>query len=87
MKPTKVAAVVAGTVMALGAASPAMAAGHTTPTSLTGGLETLTSELNSQALQNDVTDGTVVEDVKHAAQGLGSASESVPLLGGLPLGK
>ncbi|MFJ3581387.1 hypothetical protein ACIPPS_03985 [Streptomyces sp. NPDC090127] len=86
MKPTKVAAVVAGSVMALGAAAPAMAAEALTPTSLNGGLATLASEgLKTDALSS-TTDGSVVKTVGDTANQLNKTTEKAPLLGGLPLG-
>jgi len=87
MKPTKVAAVIAGSVMALGAAAPAMAADNLAPTSLTGGLDTLTSQLNAHQVQSGLTDGSAVDQVKQAATAVNSVNDTVPLLGGLPLGK
>ncbi|GAA1350569.1 hypothetical protein [Streptomyces beijiangensis] len=87
MKPTKVAAVIAGSVMALGAAAPAMAADNLAPTSLTGGLDTLSSQLDAHPVQSGLTDGSVVNQVKQTASGLNSVNDSVPLLGGLPLAK
>ncbi|MFF9016072.1 hypothetical protein ACF09C_24285 [Streptomyces sp. NPDC014870] len=86
MKPTKVAAVVAGSVMALGAAAPAMAAEAMTPTNLNGGLSTLASEgLKSDALSS-TTDGSVVKTVGDTADQLNKTTQSAPLLGGLPIG-
>ncbi|MEU9999778.1 hypothetical protein ACGFYP_19280 [Streptomyces sp. NPDC048370] len=86
MKPTKVAAVVAGSVMALGAAAPAMAAEAMTPTSLNGGLSTLASEgLKTDALSS-TTDGSVVKTVGDTANQLNKTTQSAPLLGGLPVG-
>ncbi|MEU9863962.1 hypothetical protein AB0D99_24115 [Streptomyces sp. NPDC047971] len=87
MKPTKVAAVVAGSVMALGAAAPAMAAeSMAVPTSLNGGLGTLASEgLKTDALST-TTDGSVVKTVGDTANQLNETTQSAPLLGGLPLG-
>ncbi|MGW6565527.1 hypothetical protein [Streptomyces sp. NPDC054975] len=86
MKPTKVAAVVAGSVMALGAAAPAMAAEALTPTSLNGGLSALTSEgLKTDALSS-TTDGSVVKTVGDTADKLNKTTQSAPLLGGLPVG-
>ncbi|MEU8519588.1 hypothetical protein [Streptomyces sp. NBC_01216] len=87
MKPTKVAAVVAGSVMALGAAAPAMAAEPmATPTSLDGGLGALTSQgLKTDALSS-TTDGSVVKTVQDTANQLNETSQVAPLLGGLPLG-
>ena len=88
MKPTKVAAVVAGSVMALGVAAPAMAAETmATPTSLDGGLGALTSHgLKTDSLSS-TTDGS---PVKTATDTLGQLNEAgkggSALLGGLPLG-
>ncbi|MEV0092648.1 hypothetical protein [Streptomyces sp. NPDC050738] len=97
MKSTKVAAVIAGSVMALGAAAPAMAADNLAPTpmatdnlaptSLTGGLETISSHLDAHPLQSDLTDGSTVEQVKKTAGTLNTLNDAVPLLGGLPLAK
>jgi hypothetical protein len=87
MKPTKVAAVVAGSVMALGAATPAMAADNLAPTSLTGGVETLTSQLSTHQVESALTDGGTVDQVKQAASALNSVNDTLPLLGGLPLAK
>jgi hypothetical protein len=85
MKPTKVAAVIAGSVMALGAAAPAMAA-EATPTSLDGGLRTLTSDgLETDALSS-TTDGSVVKTVGKTANKLNKTTRKAPLIGGLPLG-
>ncbi|MFD7120421.1 hypothetical protein ACFRCX_27525 [Streptomyces sp. NPDC056652] len=73
MKPMKVAAVVAGSVMALGAASPAFAAEGM---SLNGGLETVMSEglkdprpLNTNALDTE-NPGSVLNAVKGATDSL-----------------
>ncbi|MET9432686.1 hypothetical protein [Streptomyces sp. NPDC006551] len=87
MKPTKVAAVVAGSVMALGAAAPAMAAeSAAVPTSLDGGLGSLTSKgLKTDALSS-TTDGSVVKTVGDAANTLNKTEQARSLLGGLPLG-
>ncbi|MDN3296145.1 hypothetical protein QWM81_19180 [Streptomyces ficellus] len=83
MKPTKVAAVVAGSVMALGAAAPAFAAETLTPSGLNGAVEPfgkprLTEAVPTEAVTKATTDGKVVNKVKDAAK---------PLLGGVPLGK
>jgi hypothetical protein len=93
MKPMKVAAVVAGSVMALGAAAPAFAADAQTPSSLNGALDTLTSQglndvkpVNTNALDTK-NDGSLVNAVKDAADGLKNANTGGSLLGGLPLGK
>ncbi|GAA2783848.1 hypothetical protein [Streptomyces showdoensis] len=87
MKPTKVAAVIAGSVMALGVAAPAMAAESLAPSSLDGGLGALTSEgLKSDALSS-TTDGSPVQKVTETAGQLNQAGKSTgSLLGGLPLG-
>ncbi|MFE4371286.1 hypothetical protein ACFRMN_24185 [Streptomyces sp. NPDC056835] len=73
MKPMKVAAVVAGSVMALGAATPAFAAEGM---SLNGGLETVLSEglkdprpLNTNALDTE-NPGSVLNVVKGATDSL-----------------
>ncbi|MFF8278599.1 hypothetical protein ACF05T_21195 [Streptomyces lateritius] len=86
MKPTKVAAVVAGSVMALGAAAPAMAAEPAAlPTSLNGGLATVASDgLRTEALSS-TTDGSVVKTVGDAADQLNKTGKNPSLLGGLPL--
>ncbi|MFJ9028986.1 hypothetical protein ACIRQP_10750 [Streptomyces sp. NPDC102274] len=73
MKPMKVAAVVAGSVMALGAAAPAFAAEGM---SLNGGLETVMSEglKDPRPLQTNALDtenpGSVLNAVKAAADSL-----------------
>ncbi|MEU6949437.1 hypothetical protein [Streptomyces sp. NPDC046332] len=86
MKPTKVAAIVAGSVMALGAAAPAMATEAMMPTSLNGGLGTLASEgLKTDALSS-TTDGSVVKTVGDTANQLNKTTQNAPLLGGLPVG-
>ncbi|MFD3948334.1 hypothetical protein [Streptomyces sp. NPDC058579] len=86
MKPTKVAAIVAGSVMALGAAAPAMAAEAMTPTNLAGGLTTLATEgLKTDALSS-TTDGSVVKTVGDTANQLNKTTQNAPLLGGLPTG-
>ncbi|MEU6980182.1 MULTISPECIES: hypothetical protein [unclassified Streptomyces] len=87
MKPTKVAAVIAGSVMALGVAAPAMAAESMVPSSLDGGLGSLTSSgLKSDALSS-TTDGSPVQKVTETAGQLNQAGKGATgLLGGLPLG-
>ncbi|MEU8759815.1 hypothetical protein [Streptomyces sp. NPDC048659] len=85
MKPTKVAAVIAGSVMALGIAAPAMAS---VPTSLDGGLGSLTGEgLKSDALSS-TTDGSPVQKVTETAGQLNQVGKggAGSLLGGVPLG-
>ncbi|GAA3391578.1 hypothetical protein [Streptomyces roseoviridis] len=86
MKPTKVAAAVAGSVMALGVAAPAMAAESMVPTSLDGGLGSLTgSGLTTEALSS-TTDGSPVKTVTDAATQLNQSGAGSSLLGGLPVG-
>lgn len=85
MKPTKVAAVVAGTVMALGAAAPAMAA---PAGGLNGALGALggSAPLKSDALSS-TTDGSALKTVTDTANKVNETSQAAPLLGGLPLPK
>jgi hypothetical protein len=97
MKYSKAAAIVAGSVAALGAASPAFAAGSADmpPMSLTAGI----AEVASSIPQMDSAEaGSVVNEVAGSATGLnnlkGNAPEQVlqtagsltPMLGGLSLG-
>ncbi|MEU0136221.1 hypothetical protein ABZ172_19650 [Streptomyces sp. NPDC006296] len=99
MKYAKTVALVAGSVAALGAASPAFAA--TTPTapriSLTGGVNELTTAVPAVPDQvvNPVVDavgqtaGQVTEDgaVGRSAEAVSGVAEAAgPLMGGLPLG-
>ncbi|HEY9367859.1 hypothetical protein [Streptomyces sp.] len=88
MKPAKVAAVVAGSVMALGAAAPAMAAESAAPAGLNGALGALKS---SQPLKTDAlsstTDGSALKTVTDTADKVNETSQNAPLLGGLPLPK
>ncbi|MFD3332667.1 hypothetical protein ACFWV1_08440 [Streptomyces sp. NPDC058700] len=87
MKPIKVAAIVAGSVMALGAAAPAMAMGPAElPTSLDGGLGAISSDgLETDALSS-TTNGSPVKTVGDVAGQLNEAGKKAPLLGGVPLG-
>ncbi|MFF1507505.1 hypothetical protein [Streptomyces sp. NPDC058326] len=87
MKPTKVAAIVAGSVMALGAATPAMAmAPADLPAGLDGGLGGISSEgLETDALSS-TTEGSPVKTVGEVAGQLNETGKKAPLLGGLPLG-
>ncbi|WP_063756798.1 hypothetical protein [Streptomyces sp. NRRL F-5135] len=92
MKPMKVAAVVAGSVMALGAASPAFAEGM----SLNGGLETIASEglrdiqpLHTNALDTE-NEGSVLNAVKGVTDGLNkktSAKQTTGKASGKTAGK
>ncbi|MFE4454673.1 hypothetical protein [Streptomyces sp. NPDC056796] len=99
MKYAKTAALVAGSVAALGAAGPAVAA--TTPTAPRMSLTTGVNELTSTAPQipdrvvNPVVDAVgqtaeaVHEDgtVSRSADAVGKVAEAAgPLLGGLPVG-
>jgi hypothetical protein len=75
MKPMKVAAVVAGSLVALGAASPAFANGLT-PSSLNTGLDTIASDglrsgspLNTNALDTE-NKGSLVNAVKNTTDSL-----------------
>ncbi|MEU6484550.1 hypothetical protein [Streptomyces sp. NPDC046887] len=91
MKPTKVAAVVAGSLMALGAATPAFAAESLTPSSLNGAVDTLGKRGLTEAVPADgvtkvATDHKLVGKVQDTAGKL-PAKDAAPLLGGLPLGK
>ncbi|MEV7869098.1 hypothetical protein AB0P17_24080 [Streptomyces sp. NPDC088124] len=94
MKPMKVAAVVAGSMVALGAAAPAFAAGTQSPSfSLNGALDTVASEglrdakpLHTNALDTE-NEGSVLNAVKGATDSLNKPQQKSNLLGGLPLGK
>jgi hypothetical protein len=93
MKPMKVAAVVAGSMVALGAASPAFAA--ETPFSLNSAIETVASQglrdakpLHTNALDTE-NEGSVLNAVKDATDSLNAPKPQQgdkSLLGGLPLG-
>ncbi|MFF0437706.1 hypothetical protein ACFYU9_36500 [Streptomyces sp. NPDC004327] len=89
MKPTQVAAAVAGSLLAMGVAAPAMAAESVLPTGLPGGLGSLTSGgLKTDALSS-TTEGSPVKTVTDAATQLnrtGKGGGAPALLGGLPLG-
>ena len=93
MKPMKVAAVIAGSVMALGAAAPAFAGEAQSPSSLNGAVDTLASQglrngppINTNALDTE-NDGSVLNAVQDTADGLNKANKGGSLLGGiLPLG-
>ncbi|MFF3769269.1 hypothetical protein [Streptomyces sp. NPDC002232] len=85
MKPTKVAAVVAGSLMALGAAAPAMAAEALTPTSLNGGLEAIAANGLKSDMLSSTTDGSPVQTVTKTAEQLNTATKGASLLGGLPV--
>ncbi|MFM9372857.1 hypothetical protein [Streptomyces sp. Da 82-17] len=102
MKYSKAAAAVAGSVMALGTAAPALAADHVgkiPPMSLNGAVEdTLSSGLDLQHLQAQQgisnQDGGPLKTVTDAAGGLTKGNgapqqllgKAAPLIGGLPAG-
>ncbi|MGW0464122.1 hypothetical protein ACWDX6_02445 [Streptomyces sp. NPDC003027] len=92
MKPTKVAAVVAGSVMALAAAAPAMAVeSAAVPTSLDGGLGSIAGQgLAGKGLTTDelssATEGSVVKKVGNTTGSLNKTDQAASLLGGLPIG-
>ncbi|MBT2439439.1 hypothetical protein J7E93_04735 [Streptomyces sp. ISL-36] len=87
MKPTKVAAIVAGSVMALGVAAPAMAAESVAlPTSLDGGLGAVTGKGLKTDELSTTKDGSVVKTVGDAAERLNKPGRNAGLLGGLPVG-
>ncbi|MCH0543210.1 hypothetical protein I3F58_27390 [Streptomyces sp. MUM 203J] len=91
MKPTKVAAVVAGSVIALGAATPAFAADNVAPASLNGAVDALGKRALPEAVPSDavqqVTDHDLVSKVSDTAGGLNATEKAAPLLGGLPVGQ
>ncbi|MBW3703849.1 hypothetical protein ACIQUZ_10010 [Streptomyces griseus] len=95
MKYAKTAALVAGSVAALGAAAPAFAA--TTPTAPNFSLDSGLNQVMASAPQVvDPVVGTVAETAetvskdgtvgKLAGQATGVAESAAPLLGGVPLG-
>ncbi|MFJ8130657.1 hypothetical protein [Streptomyces hydrogenans] len=85
MKPTKVAAVVAGSLMALGVAAPAMAQQALTPTSLNGGLEAIAANGLKSDVLSSTTEGSPVKSVTDAATQLNQTGKGLPLVGGLPV--
>ncbi|NBM15630.1 hypothetical protein [Streptomyces sp. GC420] len=95
MKYAKVAVAVAGSAMAAGIAAPAVAAdAMPVPTSLTGGVNTLSSSPLSTPLRNDSLDTEKPGSLAHnAGKVLGEVNREVEkggaakLLGGLPLGR
>ncbi|MEU2156916.1 hypothetical protein ABZ532_18200 [Streptomyces sp. NPDC019396] len=92
MKPMKVAAIVAGSLVAAGAASPAFAVDYP-PTTLGGGINTLTTQSKSatQPLTGEALDsekqGSLLNEVKGATTELNQAKHAAPakLIGGLPV--
>ncbi|WP_351228093.1 hypothetical protein [Streptomyces sp. NPDC002133] len=93
MKPMKVAAVVAGSLVAAFAAAPAFAA-DLAPSSLNGALDTVTTQSSAAAgsLANERLDteqkGSLLHTANGAAGDLNDAGKLGPkgLLGGLPVG-
>ncbi|MFE5792853.1 hypothetical protein ACFQ8C_09770 [Streptomyces sp. NPDC056503] len=85
MKPTKVAAVVAGSLMALGVAAPAMAQQAFTPTSLNGGLEAIAANGLKSDVLSSTTEGSPVKSVTDTATQLNQTGKGLPLVGGLPV--
>ncbi|EYT81152.1 MULTISPECIES: hypothetical protein [Streptomyces] len=92
MKSLKAAAVLAGSLVAVGAAAPAFAQNTSdlTPTSLNGAVNSLTREpidVMPVKHQSDALDtekkGSLLHTVNGATQSLNSSAG--PLLGGLPL--
>ncbi|MDT9684862.1 hypothetical protein RND61_22785 [Streptomyces sp. TRM76323] len=90
MKPMKVAAVLAGSVMAMGVAAPAFAADTLTPSSLNGAVDTLGKRGLAEAVPSDevgqVTNHELVGKVADTAGELDAQRKAAPLLGGLPIG-
>ncbi|MFJ2176968.1 hypothetical protein ACIQVO_28295 [Streptomyces sp. NPDC101062] len=90
----KVAAVVAGSMVVLGAAAPAFAAEAKSPSfSLNGALDTVASEglrdakpLHTNALDTE-NEGSALNAVKGVTDSLNKPQQGNKLLGGLPLGK
>ncbi|MGW7366483.1 hypothetical protein ACWGI8_24365 [Streptomyces sp. NPDC054841] len=94
MKSMRVAAVVAGSLVAAGAAAPAFAASELTPSSLNGAVGTVAEQTTAavEPLANGALDtekkGSLLSGVKGATGDLGKVKQAAPshLLGGLPLG-
>ncbi|MFC9703602.1 hypothetical protein ACFTWD_23220 [Streptomyces sp. NPDC056943] len=87
MKSTKVAAVVAGSLVALGAAAPAMATEALTPTSLNGGLDAIAANGLKTDMLSTTTEGSPLNTATDALGQLNEAGKGgSQLLGGLPLG-
>jgi hypothetical protein len=97
MKYSKAAAIIAGSVAALGAASPAFAAGSADmpPMSLNGGAAELVSSLSHMesveagpTVKQAVDIATALNDIKGDAPELAlkTAGSQTPMLGGVPLG-
>ncbi|MFB7516749.1 hypothetical protein [Streptomyces sp. NPDC056144] len=86
MKSSKVAAVVAGSLVALGAATPAMAAQGMPATSLNGGLEAIAANGLKTDMLSSTTPGSPVQTATQTVEQLNEVGKSgSSLLGGLPL--
>ncbi|MEU6992913.1 hypothetical protein ABZ953_19925 [Streptomyces sp. NPDC046465] len=92
MKALKAAAVLAGSIAIAASAAPAFA-GDLTPSSLNGGLDTLTGQslLDTKPVSTNMLDtenkDSVVNTVADAVDALNSGGGPAGLLGGVPLGK
>jgi len=96
MKYSRAAAIVAGSVVAMGAASPAVAAGHTSmpPMSLNGGLAQTLGSVSTMDLAEEPVVGTVTQTALSAKDAKDDAPDKVlktvgqvpPMLGGIELG-
>ncbi|MFF8839793.1 hypothetical protein [Streptomyces sp. NPDC015130] len=87
MKSTKVAAIVAGSLVALGAAAPAMATEALTPTSLNGGLDAIAANGLKTDVLSSTTEGSPVKTVTDTVGQLNEAGKGgSSMLGGLPVG-
>lgn len=90
MKPLKAAAVLAGSLVAVGAAAPAFA-DDLTPSSLNGGIDTITRTglkdpgqlLSTNALDSE-KNGSLINSVKDVTEGVNKTGATQSLLGGLP---
>ncbi|MEU5218811.1 hypothetical protein AB0G79_21800 [Streptomyces sp. NPDC020807] len=86
MKSRKVAAVVAGSLVALGAATPAMAAEALTPTSLNGGLDAIAANGLKTDMLSNTTPGSPVQTATQTVEQLNEVGKTgSALLGGLPV--
>ncbi|MCP9957971.1 hypothetical protein [Streptomyces sudanensis] len=97
MKPTKMAAVLVGSVLATGGAAPAFAADALAPAGLDGAVRTLggqnlaeavpTRDITDVAEVAEVADRKPVGEVAGTTTGAPAPRSAAPLLGGLPLGR
>lgn len=90
MKPVKVAAILAGSVMAMGVAAPAFAAGAPSGPGPDGAVGTPGERGPAETVPADdvgeVADQKLVGKVAETVGGIGAPQKAAPLLGGLPLG-